>query len=181
MRKIVTVRVHQIVDPLHSNGCTPLRLYGERRSIVNQRLSFAPRSCRAIAPYSGRGQTGRKNLLGKLLDRDLIIVNVRTCLVRDCPGQGHDRRNEHRRLVLGNAAWIQRSPSDPRDGFATNEQADATGCQGLEEVPSVTHPTGLDRHSLWMDLEILTARSAVQPGSTESDPYSNSPVVRAEP
>src|SRR5215471_2569110 len=108
MRKIVSVGVHQIVDPLYPDRRTPLRLYCERRSIVNERPSFAPRSDWAIAPYGGLGQARRKNLLRKLRYRDLIIINAPAAFIRDRSGHGHDRWNEHWRSVFGDTTGVQR-------------------------------------------------------------------------
>ena len=103
MRQVVPVRVHELVDPLDSNGLAPRRLDHERRVVEAARMVD-----RAVASHRRRLQPHalRQDVLPELPDGDLVVVDAPR---RRRRGSGrHRRRNDKRGDVLRDAARWKR-------------------------------------------------------------------------
>ena len=115
MRKVVPVRIDQVVDPLDPDRPLPASLDGERRGVVDQQSTVAITRDRAVAPDRRRRHAGRQDLLRELPHRDLVVVDRLAALRVDHPCPRHHGRDQHRAHELADVARIERGIGD-RDG-----------------------------------------------------------------
>ena len=114
MGQVVALIVEQVVDPLDPHRPIPSRFDRERGRVVEQQPARAVRSHGTVAPYGGRRQAGREDLLRELPHRDLVVVDVLAAAGHESVRLRHDRRDEERRLELRHGGDRQRTPGHIR-------------------------------------------------------------------
>ncbi len=137
--EVVPVGVHEFIDPLDADGAVGAGLDGQGGGVVDEEAGLAFRLDRAVAPDGGGGQSRRQDLLLELPHRDFVIVHLFSAPLLDDARPGHDRRDEQRRLVLGNAGRLQRASRDGGQGpgqrsSPRQEQAGAGDPHHLDEL-----------------------------------------------
>ena len=105
--KEVSPVVKEVVDPLHTDRTTHVRLDGQGRRVVEEQCVLRGRGHGPVSPHCGCGERRRQDLLRELTHRDLVVVDILSADRPDRPGPGHDGRHQQWRLELRNARGVE--------------------------------------------------------------------------